>query len=271
MTSPEKQLVTVSETKKMEAKTMVPILSVKNVSLSFNTGGKSFPVIDNISFDVMENEFVSIIGPSGCGKSTLLRIIAGLIKPTSGTVLYRGNPITKPTPKITMVFQNFALLPWLTALENVELPLLKLIPNKDVRRERASKMLEIVGLSGFENAYPRELSGGMKQRVGIARALVSDPEILLMDEPFSSLDALTASYLRSEITNMFFNSSLSLKSVIMVSHNVEEVVELSDRVIVLSKRPAKIVAEVNITMQRPRSIRMPMFMSYVDKLYELLS
>ncbi|MGB9728717.1 MAG: ABC transporter ATP-binding protein [Thermoprotei archaeon] len=267
----EKQMISISETKKMETKNLTPILSVKNISLSFTTADKIFPVIDNVSFDIMEHEFVSIIGPSGCGKSTLLRIIAGLIKPTSGVVLYRGDPVTKPTYKITMVFQNFALLPWLTTLENVELPLLNLIPDKQVRRERASRMLEIVGLGGFENAYPRELSGGMKQRVGIARALVSDPEILLMDEPFSNLDALTASYLRSEIINMLFNSSLSLKSVIMVSHNVEEVVELSDRVIVLSKRPAKKIAEVEINMQRPRSVRLPMFMSYVDRLYELLS
>ncbi|MEM3833259.1 MAG: ABC transporter ATP-binding protein [Thermoprotei archaeon] len=271
MTLSEKQTLSISEVKKMATKNLTPILSVKNVSHSFVTGDKTFPVIDNVSFDVVEHEFVSIIGPSGCGKSTLLRIIAGLIKPTSGIVLYRGNPVIKPTYKITMVFQNFALLPWLTALENVELPLLNLIPDKQVRRERASKMLEIVGLSGFENAYPRELSGGMKQRVGIARALVSDPEVLLMDEPFSNLDALTASYLRSEIISMLFNSSLSLKSVIMVSHNVEEAVELSDRVIVLSKRPAKNTAEVEINMQRPRSIRLPMFTSYVDKLYELLS
>ena len=194
-----------------------------------------------------------------------------LAEPTEGQIILKDKPLTGPTLKITMVFQQFALLPWLTALENVELPALNLIKDKEKRREKALKLLELVGLAGFENSYPRELSGGMRQRVAIARALMTDPEILLMDEPFSNLDQLTASNLRSEILSMLFNPNVSLKSVILVSHNIEEIVELADRVIILSKRPATIVKEIIIDMPRPRSMRLPKFTSYVDTIYEYLS
>jgi len=248
-----------------------PVLILKNVSFSITSKSSKFEIIHDLSFEVYEKEFLAITGPSGCGKSTLLRLIAGLLKPTTGTIFLNEKPITGPTNKITMVFQQFALLPWLTALENVELPALKLIPDKEKRREKAVKLLELVGLSGFENSYPKELSGGMRQRIAIARALMSDPEILLMDEPFSNLDQLTASNLRSEILSTLFNPSLSLKSVILVSHNIEEIVELADRVIILSKRPAQLVKEIIIDLPRPRSIRLPKFTSYLDTIYEYLS
>lgn len=254
-----------------EQKLRRPVLTVRDLNFSIPSKLSKFEIIGKLNFDVYENEFLAITGPSGCGKSTLLRIIAGLLKPTAGEIILKDKPLSGPTPKITMIFQQFALLPWLTALENVELPALNLIKDKEKRREKALRLLELVGLSGFENFYPRELSGGMKQRVAIARALMTEPEILLMDEPFSNLDQLTASNLRSEILSMLFNPSLSLKSIILVSHNIEEIVELADRVIILSKRPATIIKELFIEIPRPRSIRNPKFNSYVDTIYELLS
>jgi len=259
------------EEKLKEIKLNKPILTVRN--LHFHIIGKSsnFEIIKDISFDVYEKEILAIAGPSGCGKSTLLRLIAGLIRPSAGQIILKEKPLIGPTPKISMVFQQFALLPWLTALENVELPALNLIKDKEIRRKKASALLEFVGLAGFENSYPRELSGGMQQRVAIARALMTDPEILLMDEPFSNLDQLTASILRSEILSILFNPSVSLKSIIFVSHNIEEIVELADRVIILSKRPATKVKEIIIDMPKPRSMRNPKFISYVDTIYSYLT
>ncbi len=249
-----------------------PVVDVERISLEFTKERDQLPVLADVSMTALQDQFVSITGPSGCGKSSLLRIIAGLHKATSGTVKFNGTEITQPRSEIAMIFQNFVLLPWRTALENVMFALSsKREYSEDEKREKATKMLDHVGLKGFENVFPGELSGGMKQRVGIARALALEPEVLLMDEPFSSLDDLTAGLLRKEVYSLLINPSSSIQAVIMVSHNVEEVVELSDKVVVLSQRPAHVVGEVNITLPRPRDRKSPDFYTWMDKLYSLLA
>ncbi|WP_373286820.1 ABC transporter ATP-binding protein [Vulcanisaeta souniana] len=243
-----------------------------NINYSYKTEKGPIPVLKDISFKVYSQEFVSIVAPTGTGKTTLLKIIAGLRKPDSGKVILMGEEVRGPTPKLAMIFQDFALYPWLTALENVELALLhRKDLSKEVRKEIARKYLELVGLSGFEDYYPRELSGGMKQRVAIARALAAQPMVLLMDEPFANLDAITAEGLRAEIYNMVFNEESTVKAIVMVSHNLEEVVELSDKVIILGGRPASIIAEVEVRLPRPRNTRDVEFQDYLDRLYSLLS
>ena len=249
-----------------------PVVDVERVSLEFTKEKDQMIVLEDVSMAASQNEFVSITGPSGCGKSSLLRIIAGLHKATSGTVKFKGTTITQPRSEIAMIFQNFVLLPWRTAMDNVMFALsAKRELSEDQKRERATQMLDHVGLKGFENVFPGELSGGMKQRVGIARALALEPEALLMDEPFSSLDALTADLLRKEVYSLLINPSSSIQAVIMVSHNVEEVVELSDKVVVLSQRPAHVVGEMNITLPRPRDRKSPEFYAWMDKIYSLLA
>ncbi len=250
----------------------MPVLEVENVTKTFTMNRSKILVLDNVSFSVGEDEFVCIVGPSGCGKSTLLRIIAGLEKADSGRVLFHGQPITKPTQKITMVFQLFGLLPWKTALENVELPLEAAGLGKEESRKVAKEYLKMVGLEGFENAYPHDLSGGMKQRVGIARALALKPEVLLMDEPFSSLDELTAKTLRKLILDIWREPELPTNTFIMVSHNVEEAVFMADRVIVMSSRPGRVIGEVKIDIPRPREnhLRSPAYFNLVDKVVEIL-
>ena len=229
-------------------------------------------VLDNVNFSVGNDEFVCLVGPSGCGKSTILRIIAGLEKSDSGKILFRGQTITQPTPKIAMVFQLFGLLPWKTALENVEVPLEVLGIEKEKRRHVAGEYLNMVGLAGFENTYPHDLSGGMKQRVGIARALALKPDVLLMDEPFSSLDEFTAKTLRELVLDIWRNPTLPTNTFIMVSHNVEEAVFMADRVIVMSPRPGKVIGEVKIEIPRPREehLRDSVYFSLVDEVVELL-
>ena len=249
-----------------------PVVDVERISLEFTKEKDQLPVLADVSMTASQNQFVSITGPSGCGKSSLLRIIAGLHKATSGTVKFKGEEITQPRSEIAMIFQNFVLLPWRTALENVMFALsAKRELSEDEKRERATNMLDHVGLKGFENVFPGELSGGMKQRVGIARALALEPEALLMDEPFSSLDDLTAGLLRKEVYSLLINPSSSIQAVIMVSHNVEEVVELSDKVVVLSQRPAHVVGEMDITLPRPRDRKSPEFYVWMDKIYSLLA
>jgi len=248
------------------------VLEVENVTKTFATEKTKMLVLDNVSFSVGNDEFVCLVGPSGCGKSTMLRIIAGLEKADSGKILFRGQPITQPTPKITMVFQLFGLLPWKTALENVEVPLEVLGMEKEKRKHVAEEYLNMVGLEGFENTYPHDLSGGMKQRVGIARALALKPDVLLMDEPFSSLDELTAKTLRELVLDIWRNPTLPTNTFIMVSHNVEEAVFLADRVIVMSPRPGKVVGDVKVDIPRPRTryLREPVYFRFVDEVVELL-
>ena len=248
------------------------LLDVDEVSLSYKLGRDSLKVIENISFTATKNEFVAITGPSGCGKSSLLRVISGLQQPSSGAVKIKGNAVNGPTDEVFMIFQNFALFPWKNVLENIEIPLLsrgRLSPSD--ARTKASKVIQVVGLRGFEKAYPGELSGGMKQRVGIARALAVEPEILLMDEPFNALDGLTAEHLRGEIYSLLMSTESPINVVLMVSHNVDEVVELADRVLVFSNRPAKVVEDMAIDMARPRNKGSQRFHYYVDKIYSLLT
>jgi NitT/TauT family transport system ATP-binding protein len=249
-----------------------PIVTVDHVSLDYHKEKEPLPVLADVSMTAGKDEFIAITGPSGCGKSTLLRIIGGLARPSSGTVKVLDSVVTGPREDIAMVFQNFVLLPWNTALENVMFGLSSrrdLTPQQ--KKEKSMAALENAGLMGFENVYPGELSGGMKQRVGVARALATDPKVLLMDEPFSSLDDLTAERLRKEIYSLLINPTTSVQSVILVSHNVEEIVELADRVVVLSGRPAQLVGELGIDLPRPRNKKSPEFFAWVDRVYSLLS
>ncbi len=246
------------------------VISVANIKFAFEDKA-SAKIIDDISFSTGEYEFVSIIGPSGCGKSTLLRIIAGLIAPTSGRISYYGNAVTEPIKDISFVFQDSALLPWLTNIENVKIGLSSTDLKDNVKNKKALEILKRFELNGFEYAYPNILSGGMKQRVGVARALVSDPKVILMDEPFSSLDELTARSLREEVSNMLKDKSLSLMSVIMVSHNVEEVVELSDKVVILSNKPSLVKEIKKIDLPYPRNRHDKDFQKTVDEVFARLS
>jgi len=248
------------------------VLEVENVTKTFAIEKSKILVLDNVSLSVGSDEFVCLVGPSGCGKSTLLRIVAGLEKADSGKIVFHEQPITQPTPKISMVFQLFGLLPWKTALENVEVPLEVLGVEKENRVHVAEEYLKMVGLEGFENTYPHDLSGGMKQRVGIARALALKPEVLLMDEPFSSLDELTAKTLRELVLNIWRNPALPTNTFVMVSHNVEEAVFMADRVIVMTPRPGKVIGDVKIDIPRPRGqyLRESVYFGFVDEVVELL-
>jgi len=232
----------------------MPMLEVKKLRKSYFENSHEIKVFENISFDVEEHEFICIVGPSGCGKSTLLRIIAGLEMPTSGKVLFMNKLITEPDPKkLSMIFQTFALLPWRTVTENVELGLQALGIPKEVKEERINHFIKLTGLEGFADSYPAGLSGGMRQRVGIARALAVEPEILLMDEPFSSLDALTAQTLREDLLEIWRDPTIPTNTFLMITHLVEEAVFMADRVIILSKRPARVVGDILIPLPRPRT------------------
>jgi NitT/TauT family transport system ATP-binding protein len=244
------------------------MIQIKDISYSVD---EDSPVIDDLSFDCEKDEFISIIGPSGCGKSTLLRIIAGLMKPDKGKVMYLGKEVRGPSIGIGFVFQDFALLPWLTNLENVKIGCSRMNLSDSEKETKSEIMLDKLGLGGFEKSYPNVLSGGMKQRVGIARALVSDPKILLMDEPFSSLDQLTADTLRSDIIEHLKNKNLPVNSVIMVTHNVEEAVWLSDKIVILSKKPSHVSAIRHIDLKRPRNKRSGEFLDIMDFIYATLA
>ncbi len=245
------------------------MVSVDRISFSFP--GSDAKTIGNVTFTAEKGEFVTIMGQSGCGKSTLLRIIAGLIKPTSGRVFYMNKEVHETTTGMSFVFQDFALLPWLTNIENVKLGLSLINITDKEKTDRASELIERFGLNGFENYYPNVLSGGMKQRVGIARAIASEPQVLLMDEPFSSLDELTANAMRSDITYMLENKDISVNSVIMVTHNVEEAVELSDRIVVLSQKPSQVKTIIKVNIPRPRNKRGKAFQNIVDQIYATLA
>jgi NitT/TauT family transport system ATP-binding protein len=248
------------------------ILETKNLTKSYPmAGGKELSVLEDINIKIIEGEFISILGQSGAGKSTLLRIMAGLASPSKGKVLYHGAPFEEVNPKISMVFQSFALFPWLTVLENVELGLKSYNLKPDEIRDRSIKMIDLVGLDGFEDAYPRELSGGMKQRVGIARALAVEPEILFMDEPFSALDILTADNLRGDLIKLWKEGKLPIKSIVLVTHNIEESVFMSDRAIVLSHNPGRVKADMPIEIPYPRDKNTREFQYIIDRIYTILT
>lgn len=211
------------------------------------------------------------MGKSGSGKSTLLRIIAGLIAPSSGTVTYRGKPVTRPVEGIAMVFQSFALMPWLTVLENVELGLEAQGISREERRHRAIEAIDIIGLDGFESAFPKELSGGMRQRVGFARALVINPDVLLMDEPFSALDVLTAENLKSDLLELWKEKKTNTNGILLVTHNIEEAATLADRIVIFGNDPGYIRAELPVTLPQPRDPESPEYLALVDKIYTLMT
>ncbi len=248
------------------------LLKVKNVKKSFKKpGAPELLVLDQVNFDIYPNEIVALLGKSGSGKSTLLRIIAGLIRPSAGEVVFDEKPVYKPVPGLTMVFQNFALLPWLTVLENVELGLEAQGVEREERRKRALKAIDIVGLDGFESAFPKELSGGMAQRVGLARALVVDPELLLMDEPFSALDVLTAENLRGDLINIWQSAETKIKAVLIVTHNIEEAAFLADRIFVFANNPGHVAAEIKVMLPHPRNPQDPNFRKLIDDVYTLMT
>src|SRR5579885_131367 len=229
--------------------------------------GENLLVLDDINLTLKEGEIVGLLGRSGSGKSTLLRLIAGLAQPISGEVSYRGRPVTGPAPGIAMVFQSFALFPWLTVLENVQLGLEALgLPEAEIR-QRALAGIDLIGLDGYESAYPRELSGGMRQRVGFARALVVHPNVLLMDEPFSALDVLTAETLRTDFLDLWIEGKLPIKGVILVTHNIEEAVLMCDRVLVFATNPGRIVSEIKVDLTHPRDRLDPRFRDLVERTY----
>jgi NitT/TauT family transport system ATP-binding protein len=229
--------------------------------------GEDLLVLNDINLTLKDGEIVGLLGRSGSGKSTLLRLISGLARPTQGSVTYRGQPVVGPAAGIAMVFQSFALFPWLTVLENVQLGLEALgLPDAEIR-QRALAGIDLIGLDGYESAYPRELSGGMRQRVGFARALVVHPNILLMDEPFSALDVLTAETLRTDFLDLWIEGKLPIKGVLLVTHNIEEAVLMCDRVLVFSRNPGHIIEEIKVDLPQPRSRLEPAFRDLVERIY----
>ncbi len=249
-----------------------PLLRLRDITQAYHKGGSSdLLVLDGINLNLWENQIVGLLGRSGCGKSTILRIVSGLIAPTSGNVHFRDNIVSGPVPGVAMVFQTFALFPWLTVLQNVELGLEALGIAADERRQRALTAIDLIGLDGFESAYPKELSGGMRQRVGLARALVVHPDVLLMDEPFSALDVLTAETLRTDLIDLWIEGRLPIKSALMVTHNIEEAVLMCDRVIVLSPNPGRIALEIEINLSHPRNRLDPGFRKHVGDIYALMT
>ncbi|HEV2628114.1 MAG TPA: nitrate/sulfonate/bicarbonate ABC transporter ATP-binding protein [Pseudolabrys sp.] len=248
------------------------LLQIRSCCQAFpKADGEDLLVLDDINLTLKDGEIVGLLGRSGSGKSTLLRLIAGLARPVSGSVIYRGQPVIGPAPGIAMVFQSFALFPWLTVLENVELGLEALgLPEAEIRR-RALAGIDLIGLDGYESAYPRELSGGMRQRVGFARALVVHPNILLMDEPFSALDVLTAETLRTDFLDLWIEGKLPIKGVLLVTHNIEEAVLMCDRILVFSRNPGHIIEEIKVDLPHPRSRVEPAFRDLVERIYVALT
>ena len=248
------------------------IINATHISKNFTSDkGVELSVLHDLSFELHEGEIVAILGRSGAGKSTFLRILAGLVPPSDGTVTYRGTALSGPNPGVALVFQTFALMPWLTVQANVELGLQARGVPRDKRTTVALEAIDAIGLDGFESAYPKELSGGMRQRVGIARALVLQPDALFMDEPFSALDVLTAENLRQEVLNLWNDEQRSIKSILIVTHNIEEAVQMADRVVVLGSHPGHLIAQMPINLPRPRDKHSPAFEETVDTLYSILT
>jgi NitT/TauT family transport system ATP-binding protein len=247
------------------------ILAAHNVTKFYEGKTDRVLVLDNITLELRAGELVALLGPSGSGKSTLLRTLAGLVRPSSGQVLVHGEPLEGPNPHVAIVFQSFALYPWLTVLQNVELGLLaKDLPRAD-RRKRALAAIDLIGLDGFEDAYPRELSGGMKQRVGFARALVVEPEALFMDEPFSALDVLTAQNLREQLLDLWTDREMPTRAILMVTHNIDEAVGLADRLVVLAADPGRIRADIPGLPLETRRRKGPEYSTLVDAIYRLMT
>ncbi len=250
-----------------------PLLEVRHISQRYKGGSDDDApaVLDDVSTTLSRGEIVGLLGRSGCGKSTLLRIVSGLIRPSAGEVVYQGQKLDGPADGIAMVFQSFALFPWLSVLENVELGLKALKVPAAEARKRALAGIDLIGLDGYESAYPKELSGGMRQRVGFARAVVTHPNILLMDEPFSALDVLTAETLRSDLIDLWSEGRLPIKTILMVTHNIEEAVLMCDRILVLSSHPGRIASEIRVTLPHPRNRLDPVFRQLVDDIYALMT
>lgn len=248
--------------------TSAPLLQIDHVRQAFSkTGGGELLVLDDVDLTLREGEIVGLLGRSGSGKSTLLRLIAGLARPVAGQVQYQGSLVQGCAPGIAMVFQSFALFPWLTVLENVQLGLEALgLPGEEVR-SRALAAIDLIGLDGFESAYPRELSGGMRQRVGFARALVVNPNILLMDEPFSALDVLTAETLRTDFMDLWTAKKLPIKGVLLVTHNIEEAVLMCDRILLFSSNPGRVAGEIQVELPQPRHRTDADFQKVVESIY----
>ncbi|WP_297372186.1 nitrate/sulfonate/bicarbonate ABC transporter ATP-binding protein [Acidocella sp.] len=249
-----------------------PLVSIRNCRQAYHKEASTdLVVLDNVDLTLHEGEIVALLGRSGSGKSTLLRIVAGLLKPTAGDVRWRGKPLTGPADGVAMVFQSFALFPWLTVQENVELGLEALGVKKDEREERSEDAIDLIGLGGYDTAYPKELSGGMRQRVGLARALVVHPDLLLMDEPFSALDVLTAETLRTDLIDLWMEKKLPVKSIMIVTHNIEEAVLLADRILVFSSNPGRVANELRVPFAHPRNRFDPAFRQMVDDIYGIMT
>jgi NitT/TauT family transport system ATP-binding protein len=255
----------------MTASPVVPLLRLTGVAKAFGDPPQAFYALRDVSLSIEAGKFVCLVGPSGCGKSTLLRIIAGLTTPTDGTVQYRGEAFIGVNPHTAIVFQTFALFPWLTVLENVTVALKARGVAPQVRGERASRLVALVGLTGFESAYPRELSGGMRQKVGFARAMAVEPELLCLDEPFSALDVLSAEALRGELMELWLERKMPTEAILMVTHNIEEAVQLADRIVVMDKEPGRILTEIPVTLRHPRSRKDVAVQAMVDRVYAALT
>ncbi len=256
----------------MDQTVAADLLQVRSVRQAYHKDSTAaLVVLDNVDVSLRSGEIVGLLGRSGSGKSTLLRIIAGLLTPTSGQVMWRGVPLRGPADGVAMVFQSFALFPWLTVQENVELGLEALGVPRAERESRAEQAIDLIGLGGYESAYPKELSGGMRQRVGLARALVVHPDLLLMDEPFSALDVLTAETLRTDLIDLWSEGKLPVKSVLMVTHNIEEAVLMCDRILVFSSNPGRVASELRVPFPHPRNRHDPQFRQLVDDIYALMT
>lgn len=249
-----------------------PILSLFHVSKDYEQAHRQpISILDNINLELRQGEIVALLGPSGSGKSTLMRMMAGLISPSKGEILYHGKPLRGLNPGVAIVFQSFALYPWLTVQENVELGLKAKGVAAELREEKATAMIDVIGLDGFANAYPKELSGGMRQRVGFARALAVEPELLCLDEPFSALDVLTAENLRTELLDLWLERRIPTRSILIVTHSIEEAVILADRIIVLGRNPGRIRADFPINLSHYRERKSFIFQSLVDRIYTIMT
>ncbi len=259
---------TVLKTNPDLANTNTTLVSAKNVCQVYDKGAAgSLAVLENVDVELRANEIVGLLGRSGSGKSTLLRAIAGLIRPSAGDITFQGKPVVGTSSEIAVVFQSFALFPWLTVMQNVELGLEAQGVPYEERRKRALAAIDLIGLDGFESAYPKELSGGMRQRVGLARALVVHPSVLLMDEPFSALDVLTAETLRTDILDLWCEGKMPIKSILMVTHNIEEAVLMCDRILIFGSNPGRVIAEIHVDLPQPRNRLGPMFRRLVEDIY----